>query len=206
MNEQQFQPKSSEDWSALVAKIKSNDPNGMDELRQVFASGIRFFLNRQLGLLQLEARIEATFTIMMEAIKSDDLREQHSLVRLVHSIIKKTIAAYSGKECPNRRQFVGGRTVAISDNSRPDMEALHLKNVAHMVTVIRSTFLRDQEAITRFYYLQHTKERICGEMNISEAQFVEMKAHVKAKFREGSSRLELQKHFSDAVGRGSQET
>jgi hypothetical protein len=36
-------------WTAVVDKILTGDPTGMEELYSVFAKGIRFFICRQVG-------------------------------------------------------------------------------------------------------------------------------------------------------------
>jgi RNA polymerase sigma-70 factor, ECF subfamily len=181
----QPEPDSSVDWLALVAKVRGDDPQGRDELHCIFSRGIRFYLSRRLGLQQLEARVQETFTILVNAIKTQDLREHEPLVGLVRTIVLKQVAADSDRDVQNRSQRgVESPGMILDHRCDPDKKAIHLQNKDRMVTVLRSMSLRDQEALTRFYFHEQTQERICEEMQLSETEFLLLKARAKASFGE----------------------
>jgi hypothetical protein len=92
-------PEDAADW--LVVKVKSDDPEGRDELHRLFSRGIRFYLARRLGVLQLDARFQETFTILINAIKAETLNEYKPLIRLVHGIVLKQAAAYRDQDLQN---------------------------------------------------------------------------------------------------------
>jgi RNA polymerase sigma-70 factor (ECF subfamily) len=44
------------DWTDLVARIRSGQTNGMEELYQLFSRGIRFYLASPIGPDEVEGR------------------------------------------------------------------------------------------------------------------------------------------------------
>ena len=161
------EPDSSVDWMALVAKVKGDDPKGGDELHRVFSRGVHFFLSRRFGLQQLEARVRKTFTSLVSAIRTEDLRHHESLVGLVRAVVLQQITACADGD-------------VVLD--RPDEKAIHSQHVSVMVKVLRSLFLRDQEALTRFYCHEQTQERICNDLQLSETQLLLIKTRAKDSF------------------------
>jgi RNA polymerase sigma-70 factor, ECF subfamily len=169
------------DW--LVVKVKSDDSEGRDELHRLFSRGIRFYLTRRLGLQQLDARFQETFTILINAIKAETMNEYKPLIRLVHSIVLKQAAAYRDQDLQNLDQPAAGSSTVIHETGRhSEQEASHLQNIDRMVTVLTSMSPRDREMLTRFYFHQQTQARICQEMQLGVTQFLLLKARAIAKF------------------------
>src|ERR1700689_5914292 len=65
-----------EDWPELVMRIQRGDESGMEDLYHLFARGIRFYLCRQLGVQELDDKVQDTFLIVVQAIRRGDLRER----------------------------------------------------------------------------------------------------------------------------------
>ena len=163
MKSWQSEPESSVDWLALVLKVKSDDPEGRDELHRLFSRGIRFYLNRRLGLQQLDARVQETFTFLVNAIKREELNEHKPFISLVRAIVLQQVAAYCDEDLQNL-----GQQVAES----PGRKTTDLQNIDRMVTVLKSMAPRDREALTRFYFHEQTQARICEEMQFDVTQFL----------------------------------
>jgi RNA polymerase sigma-70 factor, ECF subfamily len=177
------QPDSTIDWQALVAKIKDDDPKGSDELHRVFSRGIRFFLSRRVGPQQLEERVQETFTILVSAIKTEDLGPHETLSRLVRNIVLKQVAAYGDEDAPNRSHpVVEGPGVILGPGDDPSKKAIHLQDIDRMLSVLRRLSCRDREALTRFYFREQTQEQICEEMQLNMMQFLLLKARARARF------------------------
>lgn len=179
----QLDPDSSVDWLALVTMIKANDSKGISVLRQVFFQGIRFFLGRRLGLHQLEQRAEETFTILTNSIRTAELL---NLVTLVRVVVLDQIAAYSAADVQKRSQPQAVSSGIILDHSvHPDRKSIQLESTELMFGVLGHMSVRNQEALTRFYLNKQTQEQLCQEMQLSEAEFLLLKSGIKASFAEG---------------------
>ena len=85
------------DWLALVASVKGDEARGLDELHRVFADGIRLYLSRRFGLQQLEARVQETFTMLVNAIKTAELRDAATRRSLPVSIVMNKHRGESAK-------------------------------------------------------------------------------------------------------------
>jgi DNA-directed RNA polymerase specialized sigma24 family protein len=181
-------PEDAADW--LVGKVKSDDPEGRDDLHRLFSRGIRFYLTRRLGLLQLDARFQETFTILVNAIKTETLNEYKPLIRLVHDIVLKQAAAYRDQDLQNLDEPAAGSSNVILDASRhPAQTTTHLQDIDRMVTVLTAMSPRDREVLTRFYFHEQTQARICEEMQMGVTQFLLLKARAMAMFWETTPAL-----------------
>src|SRR5512138_3487552 len=102
--ERTAETESSNDWVRLVKSIQSGSDDGMTELYQIFAKGIRFFLCRQLGPHELDDRVHDTFLIVVNAIQRGDLREPERLMGFVRTVVRRQVAAYIEHAVHERRQ------------------------------------------------------------------------------------------------------
>jgi DNA-directed RNA polymerase specialized sigma24 family protein len=176
-------PEDVADW--LVVQVKSDDPAGRDALHRLFSRGIRFYLTRRLGLRQLDARFQETFTVLINAIKTETLSEYKPLIRLVHDIVLKQAAAYRDQDLQNLDEPAAGSSSLILEATRhTEQKASQLQDIDRMVTVLTGMSPRDREVLTRFYFHEQTQARICEEMQLGVTQFLLLKARAKADFWE----------------------
>src|ERR1035438_658572 len=75
------------DWSALVARVQSGDSAGMEQLYALFSRGLRFCLQRQLGLENAEDKMHDTFLIVVKAIQQGEIREPERLMGFVRTVM-----------------------------------------------------------------------------------------------------------------------
>src|SRR6201986_3433762 len=92
-NEGKPGPLSGPDWGVLVDRIRNGDAAAMEELYEVFAKGIRYFLLRNLGPDALDDKFHDCFLIVAQAIRNGDLREPERLMGFVRSGVNRPIAA-----------------------------------------------------------------------------------------------------------------
>ncbi len=183
------------DWPGLVMRIKRGDESGMEDLYQLFARGIRFYLCRQLGLQELDDKVHDTFLIVVQAIRRGDLREPDRLMGFVRTVVRRQVAAHIDQVVHSRRDElhldVGVRVVDGRRNPEQNM-ALQQK-VDFMVEILNQLSERDREILTRFYLHEDTQEEICEEMNLTETQFRLLKSRAKARFGDLGKRKLQQK-------------
>jgi RNA polymerase sigma-70 factor, ECF subfamily len=182
------------DWSALVERIRTGDPRGMEELYALFSRGIRFYLCRQLGAQELDDKVHDTFLIVVQAIRRNELREPERLMGFVRTVVRRQVAAFIDKAVHARREQADiDSGLVVTDNRRtPEEDVIARQKTEIMVKVLRSVSKQDREILTRFYLLGQTQERICMEMKLTHTQFRLLKSRAKARFGElGKRRLNL---------------
>jgi len=192
-----------------VARIQAGDARAMEELYRTFARGIRFYLCRQLGPQELDDKVHDTFLIVIDAIRSGELREPDRLMGFVRTIVRRQVAAYIDEVVQSRREDLGGEaSESIPDSRRdPEENVAFGQTVELMKTILRGLGERDREILTRFYLYEESQEQICKDMDLSENQFRLLKSRAKAKFsvlgRRKLGRSKLLHVFLRASARGS---
>lgn len=185
------------DWHELVARIRTGDNSGLEDLYGLFARGIRFYLCRQLGPQELDDKVHDAFLIVVQAIKRGDLREPERLMGFVRTVVRRQVAAYIDDVVQGRREElhldVGVRVADARNN--PEQSAAFQQKVEFMTSILRTLSDRDREILTRFYLDEQTQEQICEEMNLTETQFRLLKSRAKARFGELGKRKLQQKPF-----------
>lgn len=172
------------DWTGLVARIRSGDDSGMEELYRLFARGIRFYLCRQLGMQELDDKVHDTFLIVVHAIKRGDLREPERLMGFVRTVVRRQVAAHIDQVVHSRRDEMHlDLGVRVADRQRnPEQNMAYQQKGEFMREILGQLSERDREILTRFYLHEETQEEICAEMNLTETQFRLLKSRAKARF------------------------
>jgi DNA-directed RNA polymerase specialized sigma24 family protein len=152
------------DWLALFLAIRHKDPWGEQQLARIFATGIRWYLARNLGKCQLDDRVQQTLTDITNTIRADGLSDPESMVSLVRTILQKQVA----------------------QNDRPEAtpKAPQSENVALLVGILKRLPALEREALTRFYLDREPSESICQQLKISNVSLTLLLAGVKARFEE----------------------
>jgi hypothetical protein len=94
-------------WTELVARIRTDDQSGIEERYRVFATGLRFYLCRQLGPQDLDDKVRNTFLIVMHAVGRGELRESERLIGLVRTVLRRQVVAHIDQSPHNPWQQVG---------------------------------------------------------------------------------------------------
>ena len=184
--------KSPSNWPHLVDRIRRGDPSAMEELYQMFSTGIRFLLYRQLGPNDLDDKVHDVFVIITEAICNGDLREPERLMGYVHTVVRRQVASHIDHAINLRRNRVDMDFQESLSDKRPDpeREAIERENLSLAMRILQSIPKRDREVLTRFYLEEESAEEICRTMDLSETQFRLIKSRAKARFGElGKRRL-----------------
>lgn len=185
-NDSTVEPQSSVDWHDLVDRIQRGEDSGMEELYQLFARGIRYYLCRQLGAQELDDKVHDTFVIVVQAIRRGELREPDRLMGFVRTVVRRQVAAHIDKVVHSRREEMDLDVgVRVADRGRnPEQTVAFRQKVELMLSVLASLSDRDREILNRFYLREQTQEQICEEMGLSETQFRLLKSRAKARFGE----------------------
>jgi len=166
------------DWSDLVARIRSGETDGMEELYQLFSRGIRFYFARHLGPDELDSKVSDTFAAVLQAIRRDQLRDPERLIGFVSDIVRQVTAYNRGKELPKD---------AVSNDLRrenPEEAVAFQRRIELIDQVLGSLPQRAHGILTRFYLQEQSQDQICAELALTETQFRLLKSSAKARFAE----------------------
>jgi RNA polymerase sigma-70 factor, ECF subfamily len=183
------------DCSAIVERIRSGDPSGIEDLYGIFSKGIRYQLYRQLGPQDLDDKLHDIFVIITQSIQRGDLREPERLMGYLRTVTQRQIAAQIDSNVRCRRDRSIDLDVPLSDRQpTPEAEIIDRENKEVALRVLRGINSHAREVLIRFYLKEEPAERICQEMGLSETQFRLIKSRAKARFIElGKRRLERRK-------------
>jgi len=185
-NEPRYPQESHEELRGLVARIRTGETEGLEELYGLFSKGIRFYLCRQLGPQELEDKVHDTFVVVVQAIRRGELREPERLMGFVRTIVRRLVAAHIDRVVHTRRERMDMEsTFRIADPAENPEEAAVFQQRKELINRVLGELLeRDREILRRFYLLEQRQEEICSEMGLSETQFRLLKSRAKARFGE----------------------
>ncbi len=171
-------------WENLVERIRMGDPSGLDDLYRHFSTGVRFFLSRQLGTREIDDRVHDTFLIVVDAIRSGDLRSADRLMGYIRTVVRRKAAAVINETIHERRDEVEVDPDCPLADERLNAEETMIREqqAAIMKEMLEDVPERDREILTRFYLYEETQEEICERMGLSANQFRLLKSRAKARF------------------------
>jgi RNA polymerase sigma-70 factor, ECF subfamily len=170
----------------LVERIRTGETDGMEELYQLFSKGIRFYLCRQLGPQEFDDKVHDTFLVVVQAIRKGELREPERLMGFVRTVVRRQVAAQIDKVVHIRRDHLDleSSSRVVDPGGNPEEAVLFRERVELIRRVLGELSDRDREILTRFYLHEHSQERICSDMGLTETQFRLLKSRAKARFGE----------------------
>jgi RNA polymerase sigma-70 factor, ECF subfamily len=176
----------------LAKRVQRGDDDAMRELYEIFSTGIRFMLFRQLGPDDLDDKVHDVFLIIAQSIRNGELREPSRLMGYIHTIVRRQIAAYIDRAVNLRRNRVEvDFDESVCDSQAdPENEMIERENQELAMRVLKSIPKRDREVLIRFYFKEESPAQICQALNLTETQFRLIKSRAKARFGElGRRRL-----------------
>jgi RNA polymerase sigma-70 factor, ECF subfamily len=163
------------DWSDLFGRVRSGETDGMDELYRLLSKGVRFYMIRHLGTVEVDDAVHDTLLDTAFAIRQGELREPERLMGFVHAAALRHTEAHL-KKGERKRRF---RRLRRED---PAEAAAFDQKTEFIVQVLAAISDRDREILTRFYLYEQDQDQICKEMGLTEAQFRLLKASVRSRF------------------------
>lgn len=180
-----FDDESPESWPGIVARVRRDDPRGIEELYLLFAKGARFYFCRHLGLEDLDDRVHDTFLIVLDSVKRGELRDPQRLMGFIRTILRRQVATYVRANVDDRYAPLDSESDYCLDfRGCPEERIIDGETVDLMDRVMRVMSIREREILTRFYLLEQAPEFICREMRINMTQFRLMKSRAKGRFGE----------------------
>ena len=176
----------SADWAGLVDRIRDGDATGVESLYAWLNCGVRAGLYRRLGTQPVEDRLHEILVVVLEAIRSGDLRDPERLGAFVSTVARRSVAAEIRVAINRRRRMVDSATCTASTPASwsPEARAAEREQSDSILSMLRNLKPRDCELLTRFYLKEETPVEICQGMHISPTQFRLWKSRAIAKCHE----------------------
>ncbi len=152
----------------LVERVHRGETAAIEELREVIAKGISFFLSRELGEADLEARVELTFGVVVRSLQRPEVGGAGGLMAQVVEAIRAQVIAHGG-ETP-RRDASPGKTPAFR------------RQLNSMRGILHALSAREREILTRFYLEEQTERQVCEQMGLTIPKFRRLKSRAAARF------------------------
>ena len=191
-------------WSDLVHRIQIGQTDGMEELYQIFSTGIRSYFRRNTGPQDAEDRMHDSFLLTVQAIRRGELREPERLMGFVHTVTQRQVAAHI-RGLINARQGTeiewGGEICA--GGGGPEQAAIFQEREELAKRVLGELSDSDREVLIRFYLKEESPSQICMEMALTETQFRLLKSRAKARFGELGKKRVMSHRLLTAVFAGS---
>jgi hypothetical protein len=155
-------------WRDLIAKIKSGEPAGFEQLHRTFATGIRYLLMRRVGDVDPEIMISDIERKVVSVIQASDDFNPEELPSLVRSTIKCEATAY-----------IASLPSGISRDStiaweRREQDLGTQRRVKEMVPSVTAALMglsdRDRQFLSRLYLRGQSPHQIRTEMQLNDAQ------------------------------------
>jgi RNA polymerase sigma factor (sigma-70 family) len=211
------------DFDGLVEGIRNDDPDAVEQLYNSFQKGLRWYMARR-GVPDGEDLAQDVFLVIVSAIQRGELRDPKCLPGFVRGVARN-IASEAIRDlvkCRTRKGTLLGHPVIDYDlldyhQNRPfddgHLAASRLPNAEHSLLERERTQLmfqalstlrpKEREILERFYLQEHTCERICKEMNLSETQYRLLKSRAKTHLttfvRRSSAQTEFVEHCGQTV-------
>jgi DNA-directed RNA polymerase specialized sigma24 family protein len=170
------------DWRIVVDQIRRGEAAGEETLYRELSGGARLFLQRRLGVADVEDQVHDVFLIVVEAIRRDALREPERLMGFVRTILLRQLnLAISGRIAARANESVTDTASRLSSSSLdPEQHAIEAERLEAMLRGMRRMKATDVEILKRFYVRGQAPEMICREMSLSHSQFSVRKSRAKA--------------------------
>jgi RNA polymerase sigma-70 factor (ECF subfamily) len=173
------------DWADLLDRIQKRDPDAPGELYSRTSTPIFFFLRRRMSVEQAEDRTHDVFLILIDAIRAGRIQNPAAFPGYAVMVAKRQ--AFAQFRRSSRFPEANEEALnALSSDARDDPHSILEETEWNLLIqrALASLNSRQREVLDRFYVLEESKEKICGDMNLTQTQYRLLKSRAKARFGE----------------------
>jgi RNA polymerase sigma-70 factor (ECF subfamily) len=185
-------------WPDLVRRVRDGEPSAMEALYEVFATGIKLHLWRQLGAQDLNDAVHDLFIVVTESIRNGDVRDPERLMGYVRTIVRRHVAGQIENRLTERRtRWSAEYNPPLRDHqASPEHRIIEQQIFDVTLQILKALSKREQEVIQRFYLRDESPGEICGAMGLTETQYRLIKSRAKQRLGElCRRRMQLRKGF-----------
>jgi len=170
-------------WSELVQRVRVGDADAVEDLYEVFSTGVRLRLARQLAAMDVNDKVHDLFVAVMESIREGKLRQPERLMGYVQTMVSRQVASHIDRISKERRNPPVMELQAPLPDRAPDPEhnAMDRQIEEVMRRVLSGMRERDRQILVRFYLKEQTPQEIRRAMHLTEAQYRVLKSRAKAR-------------------------
>ncbi|MGH9559422.1 MAG: RNA polymerase sigma factor [Bryobacteraceae bacterium] len=169
------------DWAGVIRRIQSGDGEGLASLCSALSEAVRPGLRRMVEPQAVEDRVQEILVIVLEAIKSGELRDPRRLMGFVGTVAHRRAIAHVREAVSRRRRFVEEADCPAPVDQSPEARFARREQAERTAAVLRKLCARDREILERFYFQEETPDQICREMHLTGTQFRLYKSRAIAK-------------------------
>jgi RNA polymerase sigma-70 factor, ECF subfamily len=161
-------------FAAVVAtKIRGGDEAGIQALYEILAEGACARVLRRVAPESREDRRHDIVVVVVEAVRSGELRDPHRLMGFIWTVTRRSVAAYIRDAIFRRRRFLASEALELPIPIRksPEILVIERERAEKARLTIRCLRPRDREILERFYFHEQGAQQICREMQLTATQF-----------------------------------
>jgi RNA polymerase sigma-70 factor, ECF subfamily len=170
-------------YSDLVRQIAAGDASGVEqlyrELRRLIRGKFLANFSRISDGYSFEDSLHETLLIVLEAIRTGQLRDPERLPGFVRTVARRqAVAKIRTITAGRKRMWV---PVEIRSPLTPEARLSGMERSASLRDALDRLSLRDREILERFYLKEQPAGQICAEMQLTGTQFRLYKSRAIAK-------------------------
>jgi RNA polymerase sigma-70 factor, ECF subfamily len=173
--------------SDLVSRIRGGDRQAEIELVERYNSVVKSIIRRGIGdAAVVDDLYQETFCIVLEKIRSGDVREPEKLSGFVCGVAKNRVIKHFYRSARQESLTETEETTPIPHSTSDQLEELLRKEKAIIVQQIlkEMTNERDIQVLFRFYLAEDDKAQICADLGLTSLQFNLVLHRARERYRE----------------------
>lgn len=173
------------DLAQLAERIRAGDRAAEAQLLDHYARGVRAIVRSQCrpGEPHVEDLTQEVLALLLQKMRAGAIQDLCALPHYLRVAIRHSCSAHY------RRQQRGEGKATATDEADADADPIHdaarVQQLAAMRQVLADMPVeRDREVLRRFYLLDHSSERICGDLSIDSSHFHRVIHRARSRLRE----------------------
>jgi RNA polymerase sigma-70 factor, ECF subfamily len=159
----------------FVSRIMAGDRQAEAELIDSYGRGVRIIIRRAgAAATIIDDLYQETFRIVLEKIRSGNIREPERLSGFIRSVAKNLVIEHFRRVARQERLTDNEEAIKLLTTSAPNqLERLLQKEKAGIVwRVLREMRNeRDVQVLLRYHLAEDAKEQICADLGLTSLQF-----------------------------------
>ncbi len=162
----------------LVENIKENKEFALEELYGL-VKNFTFFLMRQLGTEDLQDSLHDIYLAVVQAIHAGRLRNPERLTAFLTAVARFHTYTKIDMRVRSRTRHVVLEGMDVPDSTNLEQRVYGQQKLRLVRDMLLALSPLDREVLRRFYLEDHSKERICQELQLTANQFRNIKSQAK---------------------------
>lgn len=171
----------------LVKRIMGGDSAAEAEVVRRYNQGVAIIIDQIVrSRSATEDLSQDTFKIVLTKVRRGDLREPERLSGFVRSVARNAALDYIRRTRHSTNQETIGNAEQIPDPAPNQLDEILKQEKAAVVRRLINEMKqkRDRDLLLRYYVAEEEKDKICGDLGLTRAQFNNVIFRATARFKE----------------------